>query len=949
MPPIDHIFIKGAAEHNLKRIDVKIPRDKLVVITGVSGSGKSSLAFDTLYAEGQRRYVESLSAYARQFLGQMEKPNVEYIEGLSPAIAIEQKSASKNPRSTVATVTEIHDYLRLLYGRAGDPHCYNCGRPITSQAPEQMLDDILTLPEGTRFYLMAPIARGRKGTFADEFTRLRREGFARVLADGIEYDLTEEISLEKNKKHDIYVIVDRLVVKNGIKRRLADSLETALNLGEDTAVVRVPESDKDDRVYSRAFACTVCGISYPPIEPRLFSFNSPFGMCQTCSGLGFKLEVDLDLIIPDDTLTLREGAVLPWNRGDDSYIWQFLEQLGEQLAFNLDTPWRDISEETRKILLYGSGGHKFRFRYVGRDITHDYKSSVEGVVPRLYRMYRETTSEDQREFYYGRYFSKQSCEDCGGARLRPEALAVTVGGKNVAEVSAMSVADAIGYFESVKLTSTKQIIAEEVIKELRARLGFLEAVGLGYLTLDRAAPTLSGGEAQRIRLATQVGSGLMGVLYILDEPSIGLHQKDNRKLLDTLKGLRDLGNTVVVVEHDEQTIRTADYVIDLGPGAGRTGGEIVVAGPPEKVERSRKSITGRYLSGKEKIEMPEFRRSSNGNYLTLHGCRHHNLKGINVDFPLGTFTCITGVSGSGKSSLVAETLYPVLTRYLNRTPVRPGAFEAVDGLEHIDKVIEIDQQPIGRTPRSNPATYTKVFDPIRQLFGNLPESRARGYKPGRFSFNVRGGRCDACSGDGIIKVEMHFLPDVYVPCEVCRGRRYNRETLEIKYKGKNIADILDMSVEEALGFFEAQPRIKRILQTLYDVGLGYIRLGQPATTLSGGEAQRIKLSRELAKRSTGRTFYVLDEPTTGLHFDDVRKLLKILHRLVDAGNTVVIIEHNLDIVKSADHVIDLGPEGGDDGGYIIAEGTPEKIAKIKKSYTGQFLKRILTGAATGKK
>jgi excinuclease ABC subunit A len=949
MPPIDHIFIKGAAEHNLKRIDVKIPRDKLVVITGVSGSGKSSLAFDTLYAEGQRRYVESLSAYARQFLGQMEKPNVEYIEGLSPAIAIEQKSASKNPRSTVATVTEIHDYLRLLYGRAGDPHCYNCGRPITSQAPEQMLDDILTLPEGTRFYLMAPIARGRKGTFADEFTRLRREGFARVLADGIEYDLTEEISLEKNKKHDIYVIVDRLVVKNGIKRRLADSLETALNLGEDTAVVRVPESDKDDRVYSRAFACTVCGISYPPIEPRLFSFNSPFGMCQTCSGLGFKLEVDLDLIIPDDTLTLREGAVLPWNRGDDSYIWQFLEQLGEQLAFNLDTPWRDISEETRKILLYGSGGHKFRFRYVGRDITHDYKSSVEGVIPRLYRMYRETTSEDQREFYYGRYFSKQSCEDCGGARLRPEALAVTVGGKNVAEVSAMSVADAIGYFESVKLTSTKQIIAEEVIKELRARLGFLEAVGLGYLTLDRAAPTLSGGEAQRIRLATQVGSGLMGVLYILDEPSIGLHQKDNRKLLDTLKGLRDLGNTVVVVEHDEQTIRTADYVIDLGPGAGRTGGEIVVAGPPEKVERSRKSITGRYLSGKEKIEMPEFRRSSNGNYLTLHGCRHHNLKGINVDFPLGTFTCITGVSGSGKSSLVAETLYPVLTRYLNRTPVRPGAFEAVDGLEHIDKVIEIDQQPIGRTPRSNPATYTKVFDPIRQLFGNLPESRARGYKPGRFSFNVRGGRCDACSGDGIIKVEMHFLPDVYVPCEVCRGRRYNRETLEIKYKGKNIADILDMSVEEALGFFEAQPRIKRILQTLYDVGLGYIRLGQPATTLSGGEAQRIKLSRELAKRSTGRTFYVLDEPTTGLHFDDVRKLLKILHRLVDAGNTVVIIEHNLDIVKSADHVIDLGPEGGDDGGYIIAEGTPEKIAKIKKSYTGQFLKRILVGAATGKK
>jgi len=949
MPPTDHIFIKGAAEHNLKHVDVKIPRDKFVVITGVSGSGKSSLAFDTLYAEGQRRYVESLSAYARQFLGQMEKPNVEYIEGLSPAIAIEQKSASRNPRSTVATVTEIHDYLRLLYGRAGDPHCYNCGRPITSQAPEQMVDDILTLPEGTRFYLMAPVALGRKGTFADEFARLRREGFARVLADDIEYDLNEEIKLEKNKKHDIYAVVDRLVINDGLRRRLADSLETALDLGEDAAVVRVLGSDDGDRVYSRAFACTVCGISYPPIEPRLFSFNSPFGMCQTCSGLGFKLEVDLDLVVPDDTLTLREGAVLPWNRGDDSYIWQFLGQLGGQLDFDLDTPWRDISEETRKILLYGSGGRKFKFRYVGRDITHEYKSSVEGVVPRLYRMYRETTSEDQREFYYGRYFSKQPCEDCGGARLRPEALAVTVGGKNIAEVTRLSVTDATGFFDSVEMPPTKRMIAEEVIKELKARLGFLEAVGLGYITLDRAAPTLSGGEAQRIRLATQVGSGLMGVLYILDEPSIGLHQRDNKRLLGTLKGLRDLGNTVVVVEHDEQTIRAADHVIDLGPGAGRTGGEVVVAGPPEKVERSRKSITGRYLAGKERIKIPESRRNSNGNYITLHFCRHHNLKALDVGFPLGTFTCITGVSGSGKSSLVAETLYPVLTRYLNRTPVRPGAYETVNGLEHVDKVIEIDQQPIGRTPRSNPATYTKVFDPIRQLFGNLPESKARGYKPGRFSFNVRGGRCDACDGDGIIKVEMHFLPDVYVPCEVCSGRRYNRETLEIKYKSKTIADVLDMSVEEALEFFDAHPRIKRILQTLYDVGLGYIRLGQPATTLSGGEAQRIKLSRELAKRSTGRTFYVLDEPTTGLHFDDVKKLLAILHRLVDAGNTVVIIEHNLDIIKSADYVIDLGPEGGDEGGYIIAEGTPEEVARIKKSHTGRFLKKILAGRPTKKK
>jgi excinuclease ABC subunit A len=937
-----YIFIKGAAAHNLKNVDVKIPRDRFVVITGVSGSGKSTLALDTLYAEGQRRYVESLSAYARQFLGQMDKPEVEYIEGLSPAIAIEQKSASKNPRSTVATVTEIHDYLRLLFARAGDPHCYKCGRPIAAQAPEQMVDELMRLAAGTKLYLMAPVVVGRKGEHRNEFERLRREGFARVIVDGGEYELDDDIKLNKNKKHTIYAVVDRLVMKEGLERRLTDSLETALELGEGLALARVfNENRHEDRVFSKHFACSSCNLSYPEISPRLFSFNSPYGMCPSCGGLGFTLEVDEELVVPDDTLSLNEGAILPYRRDADSYIWQFLENLARQLRFDLDTPWRELPERIRDVLLFGSEGRRFRMRYERDGRVYQFVHEIEGVIPRLKRLYRETQSEEAREFYYGRFFRKDPCPACGGARLRPEALAVTIGGKNVAETCELSVTEALAFFDRLKLVGNKALIAKEVVKELRARLGFLADVGLEYLTLERPAPTLSGGEAQRIRLATQVGSGLVGVTYILDEPTIGLHRRDNDRLLKTLCSLRDLGNTVVVVEHDEQTIRAADYVIDLGPGAGIHGGRVVVAGPPATIEKSRKSVTGRYLRGDARIPMPASRRSGNGAALTLRGVRHHNLKNVDVSFPLGTFICVTGVSGSGKSSLVSETFFPALKRRLYRSPVRPGEYDGIEGLDALDKVIEIDQQPIGRTPRSNPATYTKVFDPIRQLFGELPESKARGYKPGRFSFNVRGGRCDACDGDGIIKVEMHFLPDVYIPCEVCKGRRYNRETLDVKYKGKNVADVLAMTVEEALAFFDAHPRIKRILQTLYDVGLGYIELGQPAPTLSGGEAQRVKLSRELAKRATGRTAYFLDEPTTGLHFDDVKKLLAVLQRLVDAGNTVVVIEHNLDVIKNADYVIDLGPEGGDAGGYLVAAGTPEEIVRNRKSYTGKYLKKVL--------
>jgi excinuclease ABC subunit A len=942
MPAKKYIFIKRAAAHNLKNVDVKIPRDQLVVITGVSGSGKSTLAFDTLYAEGQRRYVESLSAYARQFLGQMDKAEVEYIEGLSPAIAIEQKSASKNPRSTVATVTEIHDYLRLLYARAGDPHCYKCGRPISAQAPEQMADELLRLAADTKLYLMAPVVVGRKGQHKNEFERLRRQGFARVVVDGGEYELEDEVKLDKNKKHTIYAVVDRLVMKAGLERRLADSLETALELGEGAALARIfDRAGFEDRLFSRYFACSNCNISYPEMSPRTFSFNSPYGMCPSCGGLGFTLEVDEELVVPDDGLSLNEGAILPYRRDTDSYIWQYLENLARQLRFDLDTPWRELPEPVRDVLLYGSEGRQFRMRYERDGRVYQFVHEIEGVIPRLKRLYRDTQSEEAREFYYGRFFRKNPCPACGGARLRPEALAVTVGDKNIAEVCELSVSSALHFFENLKLAGNKAVIAKEILKELTARLGFLVDVGLEYLTLERTAPTLSGGEAQRIRLATQVGSGLVGVTYILDEPTIGLHKRDNERLLKTLYSLRDLGNTVVVVEHDEQTIRAADHVIDLGPGAGIHGGLVVAQGPPERIQRSRKSVTGRYLRGDARIPTPQTRRAGNGSNLTLRGARHNNLKNIDVSFPLGAFACVTGVSGSGKSSLIAETLYPALQRRLYRSPVRPGEYDGIEGPEYVDKVIQIDQQPIGRTPRSNPATYTKVFDPIRRLFGELPESKARGYKPGRFSFNVRGGRCDACDGDGIIKVEMHFLPDVYIPCEVCKGKRYNRETLEVKYKGMNIADVLAMTVEEALSFFDAHPRIKKILQTLYDVGLGYIELGQPAPTLSGGEAQRVKLSRELAKRATGRTVYFLDEPTTGLHFDDVKKLLAVLQRLVDAGNTVIVVEHNLDVIKNADYVIDLGPGGGDDGGHLVAAGTPEDVSRNRKSFTGKYLRPTL--------
>jgi len=938
-----YILIKGAAAHNLKNVTVRIPRDQLVVLTGVSGSGKSSLAFDTLYAEGQRRYVESLSAYARQFLGQMDKPEVEYIEGLSPAIAIEQKAAGHNPRSTVATVTEIHDYLRLLFARAGDPHCYRCGRPIAAQAPEQMVDELLKLPAETKFYLLAPVVVGRKGEHKNEFARLRREGYARVIVDGGEYDLDEDIKLDKKKKHTLYAVVDRLVMREGLGRRIADSLETALKLGEGTALARVFDGARHaDRVFSKLFACTHCNISYPEINPRLFSFNAPQGMCPACSGLGFTFEPDVELIVPDDRLTLREGAILPYRRGEDSYIWQYLENMSRHLGFDLDKPWRELPARVRKVLLYGSEGKRFRMRYARDGNVYTFQEAVEGVIPRLERMYHDTQmSEEAREFYYGRYFRKDPCPSCGGARLRPEALAVKVAGRSIAELCALPVTDALAFFQGVELAGNKALIAKEILKEISARIGFLQNVGLGYLTLERSAPTLSGGEAQRIRLATQVGSGLVGVMYILDEPTIGLHQRDNGRLLKTLCSLRDLGNTVIVVEHDEQTIRSADHVIDLGPGAGVHGGRVVAEGPPAVVEAAPRSLTGRYLRGELGIPTPKSRRRGNGAALVLRGARHNNLKKLDVTFPLGTFVAVTGVSGSGKSSLITETLHPALMRHLHHSPVRPGAHDRLDGLEHVDKVIEIDQQPIGRTPRSNPATYTKTFDPIRQLFGELPEAKARGYRPGRFSFNVAGGRCDACEGDGIIKVEMHFLADVYIPCEVCKGKRYNRETLEVKYKGRNIADVLAMTVEEALAFFEPHPRIKNVLQTLYDVGLGYVELGQPAPTLSGGEAQRVKLSRELAKRATGHTVYLLDEPTTGLHFDDVRKLLAVLQRLVDAGNTVVVIEHNLDVIKNADYVIDLGPEGGDAGGFLVAAGTPEEVARHRRSYTGKYLKKAL--------
>jgi|DewCreStandDraft_2_1066082.scaffolds.fasta_scaffold00245_65 excinuclease ABC subunit A len=943
--PLDRIIVRGAREHNLKNITVEIPRDKFVVFTGISGSGKSSLAFDTIYAEGQRKYVESLSAYARQFLGLMEKPDVDYIEGLSPAVSIDQKGAPRNPRSTVGTVTEIYDYLRLLFARIGIPHCTKCGKPISRQTTEQIVDQVLALPEGTRIQVLGPIVRGRKGEYRQLFEDLRKQGFVRVRVDGVIYDLGEEIPLDKNKKHDIEVVVDRIVTRPGVRSRLADSTETALKLGQGIVYIEVlPDGEgrtakSNLMVFSQNFACPDCGVSLPEIEPRIFSFNSPFGACQACSGLGFKQEFDPDLVL-DWEKSLMDGAVVPWANSTSEYYYELLRSLADHYGVDMRVPLRRLPKSFINVLLYGSD-EPIRVRYHNRwGSLRVYDTYFEGVINHLERRYKETESEYMRE-ELEQYMTTLPCPACKGARLRPESLAVKVGGKSIAEVTALTVRQAKEFFESLRLTEREMLIAGQVLKEIKARLGFLVNVGLDYLTLDRTATTLSGGEAQRIRLATQIGSGLMGVLYILDEPSIGLHQRDNRRLIDTLLQLRDLGNTIIVVEHDEETIRSADWIVDIGPGAGAHGGQVVVSGTLQDVINTPESITGQYLSGKRKIPVPTRRRPLNGQFLVIRGAREHNLKGIDVAIPLGVFVCVTGVSGSGKSTLIDEILYRAVAAKLHGARLKPGAHDGIEGLENIDKVINIDQSPIGRTPRSNPATYTKTFDLIRDLFSQLPEARMRGYKPGRFSFNVRGGRCEACEGDGIVRIEMHFLPDVYVPCEVCKGKRYNRETLEVRYRGKNIADVLDMSVEEALEFFSHIPAIRRKLQTLYDVGLGYIKLGQPATTLSGGEAQRVKLAAELSRRDTGRTLYILDEPTVGLHFYDVERLLNVLHRLVDAGNTVVVIEHNLDVIKTADWIIDLGPEGGDLGGYVIAEGTPEEVALMDHSYTGQFLRKVL--------
>jgi len=941
----DSIIIRGARVHNLKNIDVRIPRNRLVVITGISGSGKSSLAFDTLYAEGQRRYVESLSAYARQFLGQMDKPDCDSIEGLSPAISIDQKSASKNPRSTVATITEIHDYLRLLYARVGKPHCYQCGKPIEAQAVDQMVDEVMNLPEGTRFYVLSPLVKGRKGEHRSVFESAQKSGFTRVIVDELEYRLDEEIPLDKNKKHTIELVVDRLVMKENLRSRLHEALETALSKSDDGLVkVRiVDEGSKDAEkfLFSRKLSCPKCGISYEELSPRMFSFNSPYGRCPTCDGLGFISEVDPELVISHPQLSINEGAISPWRDTSSEWVSAILGALSRDYKIDLDKPYQELREEQKRVILYGTGSDELLVEFGDERFRRSRRMHFRGVIPLIERGYHETSSDDAREFYYGRFIAKNPCPDCGGMRLKSASLAVTVGGRNLGEVTAMSVESALQFFSGLKFSEHEMLIAREVLKEISARLKFMQDVGLSYLTLDRTAPTLAGGEVQRIRLATQIGSGLVGVLYILDEPTIGLHQRDNKRLLATLKKLRDLGNTVIIVEHDRETINSADWVIDLGPGAGVHGGEVVTFGPPEKVARSRNSLTGRYLCGREAIPIPRERKSGDGRFLEIFGAGEHNLKDIEVRFPLGTFICVTGVSGSGKSTLVDETLYRILARAINRSPVKPGRYKAVDGVENIDKVIEVDQSPIGRSPRSNPATYTGVFTHIRHLFAMLPESKVRGYRDGRFSFNVSGGRCEACDGDGFIKVEMHFLPDVYIPCQVCKGKRYNRETLEVRYKGKNIADVLSMTIEEAYSFFQTIPSVKRILQTLLDVGLGYLELGQPATTLSGGEAQRIKLARELRKRATGKTLYILDEPTTGLHFEDVRKLLSVLTRLREGGNTVVVIEHNFEVIKTADYIIDLGPEGGDEGGYVVACGTPEEVAKVKDSYTGRFLRGIL--------
>ncbi len=951
------IVIRGAREHNLQNIDLTIPRDKLVVITGLSGSGKSTLAFDTIYAEGQRRYVESLSAYARQFLEMMDKPDVDLIEGLSPAISIEQKTTSKNPRSTVGTVTEIYDYLRLLYARVGIPHCWECNRPIQSMTIQQMVDSVMELPEGSRIHLLAPIIRGRKGEYHKELKRLARDGFVRVKIDGALRDLAEDITLDKNKKHTIEVVVDRLVVKAGIERRLADSLETTVRMGEGTAMVEVQGAGV--LVFSEKYACPEHGVSFGEISPRLFSFNNPFGACETCSGLGAHTRVDPELVVPDPDLSLDKGAIAVWDPGNSVFVEQMFQAMAEHYKFDMKTPFKDLPESVKQVLLYGSGEEQIDFHYERDNRRRYMRKTFEGVIPNLERRYMEVQTErgtgrnnddgnhtsggpNDLERYYGRFMASVPCPTCGGARLKREARHVLVEKTPIHEVVSLTVRDAVKFMDSLQLDERRMEIGRRIIKEIRNRLGFLEKVGLGYLSLDRSAGTLSGGESQRIRLATQVGSSLVGVLYILDEPSIGLHQRDNQRLLSTLVDLRDQGNTVLVVEHDPETILSADHVVDMGPGAGQMGGRVVFSGKPDELLKSEDSLTGKFLSGRETIPIPSARRKSTGKQIMIRGARGNNLKGIDVAIPLGVFTCVTGVSGSGKSTLIMDTLYKSLSRKLYGSQSRPGLVHDVEGVVHIDKVIDIDQSPIGRTPRSNPATYTGAFTFIRDLFAATPESRMRGYKPGRYSFNVKGGRCEACAGDGIIKIEMHFLPDVYVKCDVCKGMRYNRETLDIKYKGKSIADVLNMTVNQAADFLSGIPGIYTKLKTIQDVGLGYIRLGQSATTLSGGEAQRIKLAKELSKRSTGRTLYILDEPTTGLHFADIRKLLDVLRSLVEVGNTVVVIEHNLDVIKVADHIIDMGPEGGDEGGQVIATGTPEEVADVPHSYTGLFIRQVLS-------
>ena len=938
----ENIIVKGARANNLKNIDVTIPRDKLVVMTGVSGSGKSSLAFDTIYAEGQRRYVESLSSYARMFLGQMDKPDVDYIEGLSPAISIDQKTTSKNPRSTVGTVTEIYDYLRLLWARAGTPHCPNCGKEIRQQTIDQIIDQVLALPEGTRIQVMAPVIRGKKGEHAKVFEDAKRSGYVRARVDGSLYELDEEIKLEKNKKHSIEIIVDRLIIRPDIRQRLTDSVETAAKLSGGLVIVNLLREEKD-LSFSQNYACEDCGISMEELTPRMFSFNNPFGACPTCTGLGNQLKADPALIVQDGEKSILDGAIQAsgWNniRGD-GISRMYFDALSKKYKFSLTEPWNSLSDEAKNIILYGTKGETLELHYDQPRGKGVLKQAFEGICNNIERRYKETQSDASRK-ELEELMSECPCPDCQGRRLRKESLAVTVGEKNIYEFTTLSVEDALIWMDGLTLTEQQMLIADRILKEIRSRLGFLKSVGLGYLTLSRSAGTLSGGESQRIRLATQIGSSLMGVLYILDEPSIGLHQRDNDKLLATLKNLRDLGNSLIVVEHDEDTMRAADYLIDIGPGAGVHGGQVVAAGTPAEVMANPDSLTGQYLSGKKKIEVPTVRRPGNGKVLKVIGAAENNLRHIDVEFPLGTFTVVTGVSGSGKSSLVNEVLFKRLGAELMRMKVRPGKCDRIEGIEQLDKVVNIDQSPIGRTPRSNPATYTGLFNDIRDLFASTQEAKSRGYGQGRFSFNVRGGRCEACSGDGLLKIEMHFLPDIFVPCEVCKGRRYNRETLEVRYKGKNIADVLDMTVDEALDFFSALPKLKKRLQTLQDVGLGYVKLGQPSTELSGGEAQRVKLATELSKQATGKTIYILDEPTTGLHSDDVRKLLEVLQRLVDAGNTVVVIEHNLDVIKCADHLIDLGPEGGDGGGTIVCTGTPEEVAACPASFTGQYLKRML--------